>query len=627
MPLAIGVVAFTVLTVATFRIARLQIFTGFSNYDDEGYMLIALKSFLHQGSLYDDVFSQYGPFYYEAWGAFFSILGLSVDHDGGRTATLVAWLLATLILGLATWRMTRSILLGLAAQMIVFGSLVTLGHEPMHPGGIICLLLATIVAISCFVRERASPVAMGLLGGAVMALILVKINVGGFAFVALALACVVTYPALLARRWLRPLVEIGFVAIPLLLMSSKLGEGWARHYSVHVAVAALAVVIVLRTRAPGRRSAEELWWLAGGLLAVAVTICAAIIAAGTSPSGLVEGVLTQPLRQSDAFSIPLFLPDSDYLFDFLGLAAALGYWYALRRRRGAAGTAWTSTVAVLSILIGLQLALSVIGKTLFFGSITSLGHEISLLGFAWVALIAMPGEPDEGSAFARLLLVPLAVLQGLHAYPVAGSQVAWSAFLLIPIGALCVANGVRGLAFVFADRGERYALAAAGAVIAAVLMVVLVNVQLRQAWHDARFFRDNWPTFGLPGATELRIEPTEAIQYQSIVATIDSNCESLVMLPGMDSFYFWTQLEPPDGYNATGWPTLFDDAHEQRVVEAVRTEPGLCLLKNIPMAEAWSGGKIPPGPLVDYLRHGFEPIAKFGDIQILKRVPGAGGSA
>ena len=96
----------------------------------------------------------------------------------------------------------------------------------MHPGGIIVLLLSAIMAISCFVGDRTSPLPMALIGGAVTALILIKINVGIFAVAAVVLACVVSYPALAQRRWLRPVVEVGVVALPLLLMSSKMGEAW-----------------------------------------------------------------------------------------------------------------------------------------------------------------------------------------------------------------------------------------------------------------------------------------------------------------------------------------------------------------------------------------------------------------
>ena len=298
--LGFGVLAFAAVTVVTYPIARYGIFTGFANYDDEGYMLISLKSFLNHGWLYD-VFNGYGPFYYEFWGGVFSIFGISVNHDGGRTVTMVVWVLSSLLIGLSTWRMTGSIVLGLATQLSVFEALFSLVPEPMHPGGIIVLLLSATMAFSCFVRDRTSPFSMALLGGAVMALILVKINVGIFALAAVVLVCVVSYPALARRRWLRPVVEVGFVALPLLLMSSKAGEAWARHYALHVSAAALAVVIALRARCVGRRDSKELWWLGGGLLVVGVTVLLAILAAGTSPSGLIEGIIKLPLRFRQRF--------------------------------------------------------------------------------------------------------------------------------------------------------------------------------------------------------------------------------------------------------------------------------------------------------------------------------------
>lgn len=101
---------------------------------------------------------------------------------------------------------------------------------------------------------------------------------------------------------------------------------------------------------------------------------------------------------------------------------------------------------------------------------------------------------------------------------------------------------------------------------------------------------------------------------------IDESCEAFVMLPGMNSFYIWTQQEPPTGYNATGWSTEFDSAHQQRVIEDTRAIDGFSLLEGVPLARFWGAGAgISPGPLVRYLHHRFVPIAKFGDYELLKR--------
>jgi hypothetical protein len=620
--LPVVVLAFAAVTLLTALIAHPRMFAGFMAYDDEGYMLTALKGFVNHGNLYDDVFSQYGPFYYEAWGGLFSIFGIPVDHDGGRTMTMVAWVLSSLAIGAATTRMTSSLLLGLGTQALVFSALGVAANEPMHPGGIICLLVAAIVVASCFVRERPSPYAMAALGGVVAALALVKINVGFFAFAAVAFACVVSFPALSGRRWLRIAAEAAFVAIPILLMLGKFDEGWARRYAVHVAAAALAVVIVLRARESGRRATEELAWLLGGFALLAVFVCVAIVAAGTSLDGLVDGIVRQPLRQADAFTIPLQLARQLYVFDLLALAGAAAYWYASRRRQGPPGPAWIAVTSMLSIAVGLAMALSVNGK-LIVADVDFAGFQFTMLAFAWVALAPVPGEERPATAFARLLLPLLAVLQALHAFPVAGSQTLWSTFLLIAVGALCIGNGARGLAAVVEDPVDRRALGALGALAALVLTLFVANTYLRQPYDNNRAAFATGIDLDLPGAESVRLGQEEVDLYRQVKRAIDRNCASLLMLPGMDSFYVWTELEPPS-YTATGWPTLFDDEHQQRVIDDTASIEGLCLLRNVPLAAGWGGGTIPPGPLVSYLERGFQPLARFGEYELLRREGTAG---
>ncbi len=618
--LSVGAIAFAALTAATVLIAYLRTFSGFAIYDDEGYMLIALRSFLEHGHLYDDVFSQYGPAYYGFWGGFFELFGIPVDHDGGRAAVVFAWVTAGLLFGLSIWRITRSILLGLATQMLVFGAIITVANEPMHPGATICLLLGVIVALSSLLGDRSSRLPMALLGAAVMALILVKINVGAFALIAVALVCAGSYARLTRWRWVRPAVEVLFVAVPLLLMGSRLGDGWARHYAIHVAVAALAVVIALRARSSRQREAGELWWLLVGLAVAAAVTCLIVIATGTTPGGLVEGVISQPLRQSDAFTIPIVLTDRTYVFDLLGLAGAAGFFMARRRGFGT-DPASALLLALFSLAVGLGMALSIVDRTPFFDADSF--YQFAFLPFAWVALIPPLGEDGEDASFAYLLLPPLAVLQALHAFPVAGSQTAWSAFLLIPVGALCVANAVRGLNRVIAEDGQRRVARVIAVAAAIVMMLALVNVQLRHPFNTYRAGYDGTISLDLPGAEDVHVPAAEARTYRRVTRAINANCTSFLTLPGMNSFYIWTELEPPTGYNATAWMTLFDDAHQQRVIAETRSIRGLCLLENPGTIGFWTHGEEPKGPLVDYLREGFRPVTTISGYRLLRR-QGAG---
>ena len=620
-----GVLAFAALTALTYPIARYRMFMGFAHYDDEGYMLMSLKSFLHHGWHYDGV-DGYGPFYYEFWGAVYTLFGIPVDHDGSRAATMVVWLLTSLLIGLCTWRVTGSIILGLATQLSAFEALFSLVAEPMHPGGIIVLLLAAILACSCFVRDRPSPFPVALLGGAVMALILVKINIGVFALAAVALVCVLSYPALAGRRWLRPLVEAGFVALPLPLMSAKLGEAWVRHYALHVCAAALAVVIALRARPVARRDSRELWWLGGGFLAVGLTVPLVLIAAGTSPSAIIDGVILLPLRFPGILTAPFDQGRSGNVVSFLDLLAvaeALGYWQVARHRAAGPSRTHTWLIAALSILIGLFMAFAVIISITRFTEATTLlvpfYFRWGLLAFAWVALIEPPGA-DQRTRFVRLLLPPLAVLQALHAYPMAAASHAfWSTLLLIPVGALCIANGVRWITWSRSGDSARRVPLKLGAVAASVVLIVLVAMHLKVESDYVRAAYDRAVPLGLSGAQKVRVSPEDAANFRGVVAEIDTNCQSFVMLPGMNSFYLWTRQEPPPGYDSTGWATALDEASQQRAVEAIRSLDGLCLLENAALARAYAAEGSKPGPRERYLHHGFAPIATFGDYQLLKR--------
>lgn len=626
--IAVVTALFAATAVATWIVAYPKMFAGFASYDDEGYLLISLKSFLAHGSLYDDVFSQYGPFYYEAWGGLFSLFGISVTHDAGRFATLAAWVYSSLALGVSTYRITRSAWLGIAVQMGAFAGLGAMTQEPMHPGGLIAALLASIVLISTGLGARSAPRVAALLGAAVAALILVKINVGAFALISLALVCATLYAPIAGRAWLRLGVGAVFVAVPVLLMAGKLDQEWAQHYAAHVAIAALALVAVLAARRdePWRPSLE-LRWLVAGLAGAALAIGLVIVIAGTSVGGLYDGVIGQPLRQPDAFSIPLQLPGGILAIDAAALVAALAYAGVERYRPALAGAAWwQALISAACLLVGLELILATIGWAVPFDEAASryAGFPLSMLAFAWVALVRPHGVRFERAAeFGALFLPALAVLQGLHAYPVAGSQVGWASFLLVPVGAICVASGARGL---LRTPLPARPLVALGALGGAILLLFLANQTLRRPYDDAKVLLDGWAPLGLEGAGRLRLFPEEAQTYREVVGAVNRDCSQFEMLPGMNSFYLWSGQEPPTGFNATGWMTLFSADLQRKVVRRLEPIRGLCLLRNRTIEAQWTGGASPEGPLVAFLGSGFKPLASFGDYELLKRTgEGRGG--
>ena len=65
--------------------AYLALFTQFAGYDDEGTLLVTLKAFAHGDILYRDIYSAYGPFYYELFGGLFALTGHAVTTDASRS--------------------------------------------------------------------------------------------------------------------------------------------------------------------------------------------------------------------------------------------------------------------------------------------------------------------------------------------------------------------------------------------------------------------------------------------------------------------------------------------------------------------------------------------------------------
>jgi hypothetical protein len=167
-----------------------KIFSIFQSYDDEGYILLSLKSFVAGKPLYDEVYSSFQPAFYVMYRLFFVLSGVSVCHDNIRFVTLVLWMLAAALNGLITRRLTGSGVLSLVVVVISVRLLEPFANEPGHPQTIACVLVQVIVACCTFTEafaRRRLAIGLGVLVGLT---VLTKINIG--VFVALPLAILAT---------------------------------------------------------------------------------------------------------------------------------------------------------------------------------------------------------------------------------------------------------------------------------------------------------------------------------------------------------------------------------------------------------------------------------------------------
>jgi hypothetical protein len=198
------------------------------------------------------------------------------------------------------------------------------------------------------------------------------------------------------------------------------------------------------------------------------------------------------------------------------------------------------------------------------------------------------------------------VLEVLQAYPVGVSQLLAALVPFAVVGAILMSDGLRLLSLwgEAAHPADRKSLVVTTTALLAVAgSLVLLNAVLRPLKEARSEYRANVP-LKLHGATWIRAPRQQARALEQLTAAM-TDCDPLVLYPGVNSFYIWTKKRPPTGHNATQWMTLFKPARQQSIVDAIKDKPGLCVLRNqkaIEDAINLSADRVrPQTPLVRYL--------------------------
>ena len=65
-----------------------------------------MKSFAEGEILYRDIYSDYGPFFFELFGGLFALTGWAVTNDASRLIVGFLWVASSLLFGLSAQRLT-----------------------------------------------------------------------------------------------------------------------------------------------------------------------------------------------------------------------------------------------------------------------------------------------------------------------------------------------------------------------------------------------------------------------------------------------------------------------------------------------------------------------------------------
>jgi len=582
--ISLVLVAAAVLAVSAYWL----LFTTLMAYDDEGYVLVSLKNYSAHGGLYSQVFSQYGPFLYFLHDIGHRILGYEFTNTSGRLITLLCWLFVAGAGAHLVWRLTRSLALSGFTLGLTFFYLHLMVSEPSHPGGLIAVLVATgaWLGVAQIQRHamRALAVTTGLVGAA---LLLTKINVGVFFLASAGTWFAVQLRAPAQARAAVWLAGAALVVLPLGLMHAELGEASGRLFTGMSVMASLTLLAVAwRERHP-----LTLWshasWGAGALLALSTIVVAAVCWRGTNLRELLEGVLLGPLRHPGVYHFPpAWKP---------GTAVAGGLSLLL------AGLVWRGQSAWLSwLIVGLRLVLALGFGLACLEWLPFTSHSITmsyLVPLAWIFVLRLDPDKAENSPNPAIWLGLVLVLQYLHAYPVAGSQIAWGTFLIVPLMAL----GLHDTQGFVARHGRSLCVPIIG--LAALALAV---------GSASRLFYIGWLRYTesrplqLAGAEDVRLPeaPASALRLMALNAT--AHADVLFTLPGMFSFNQWTGLPTPTLANTTHWFSLLSRRQQEEIAAALTRSERPVFIAQRYVLDFLKDRRIPvTGPLQDYLQQNF----------------------
>ncbi|MBI2514242.1 MAG: hypothetical protein HYV96_19895 [Opitutae bacterium] len=580
--------------------------TQFMAYDDEGYVLLSYRNYATQGHLYREVFSQYGPLPYVWYHALASLAGFRLDSELVRAVTLACWLGCAAAAGRFLWQQTRHRGIAAGAAVLTFLALLPMIDEPGHPGGLLALLSAAgaVAGATALTRGhwRGFAVVTALCGAAML---LCKVNVGLFFLVAAS-----SWLAL-HTRWSRGSaavtwsIALGCAISPLLLMQQLWHERWVREFGFVFAGGSLALLLAaLRTR---RAEAGARAWLDAALAVVAVVsaVVGAVAFRGTTFSELWQGVVADPLRHPLIYAHATHWPAIAPWLTLAGLGCAL----VLARRRG------ESTGMIIALAI---LRLAALAGFLIV-ALRAEGFSLPLFGLHFGAplvwLTAVPlRDSSPGENRARLWLAWVFSWQTLHAYPVAGSQVAWGGFLWVP---LAIAGGWEAVQVLGVHLSR---LATPLRVLGAFALAVASAVGFGRIASTAALRYSFHAPLGIPGAEHLRLNEDQSADLRTLTRNIEAHAGTLFSYPGMFSFNIWTERPTPTLANATHWFSLLDEPRQRAIVARLENDPrAVIVVQRALVGFLLSSGIDLQGPLHDYLTANFAPALRVGTYELWTR--------
>jgi hypothetical protein len=585
------------------------IFSQFRFYDDEGFLMICVKGYLEGNPLYDSVGTCYGPVYFFYEWLVHGVVSIPLTHDATGLLCAFHWLLAATILSVAGWRLTRSLPVAVFvfAQSVVH--LETMAGEPGHPQEIIVVLLASAVLIAQW--RTACRWTLPLLGAIGACLYFTKINVGVFFLLALLLSLACYSPFFKNHRKLFWVLVLLTLCLPLVLMRRHLAEAWGRHFCWQTCAGMVAASAVACAYSRGKQIRLREWMGTGIALAgLSGLFLEILLLTGSSWSAILFSTVQSPANLAGVFCVPLRV--EHYSWSAAGALGLAIMAVALRDRV----QRWRLPLAAAKGVYGAAGGLLLVQDPF--------GQLGCLLPWAWLLLV--PSDEDaaaeDADQYPRALLCLAAVWQGVQAYPVGCTQAAVGTFLAVLVYSLCAYDAVRALAPVVLARlkvpsyqSRRVALTCCLGFFT-VLFALFVFKWTTPLEHWRYYVAA--PPLDLRGAHLIRANPADASTYRMLTKYIQTECDTFVALPGLNSLYFWSGKRPPTYLNICGEGIMPSDYAQGRIVAALRmAKRPLIVQRETKWAPGIRAGDMTKGELPSFIRDECREVTSLGKFHIL----------
>ena len=520
------------LLVGTLLVSFPIIMSTQAPYDDEGYVMMTLRTFGEGQPLYSCTHTQYGPAYYFLTESIHSTLGLPLSQNGVRLKTIALWCIATVLCYAILLRLNVAEPLRFITTLLFHMHLDKLSLEPGHPQE--WVLVLSMLAI--WFVSGSSKGKWGMAASCVAMVGMIKLNCGAV------------------------------LAIPLL------AEAYVATRS------GMFPTNDLRESVPTRDTRAVLFVVSAGAI-VATVIVLLTVMAGTSWSALIWGLVGQHRRFTTEFYHTIPIERTGVLFATLSILLCLPRFRESRDH----------------IALGLGITVFVVAAFMTLGDCwRPLVHGLEPRGAgSWLVIVGPALAPwlwmqqRERIHPSTVFILCLICLAPAMAFPTPGTQLslatvfAWIAIAIILNKSLQPqATNATSM-----PRARHACVPRAQYVWEAALTIALTAVVPWCRWAG------NEPLIG-QGVSLMRLEPAVAKRENVITrAIVDSKAKFLVFDGhNHNRFFFRTGLRPLTASNPTFWPRMLSVEEQSRIIEQIQTCNSLCVVIP-PDSETLAGGE------------------------------------